>query len=51
MLGEASIMNSNQVNLLGINIDDELTFREHINQICKTASCKLNALAHASFHI
>ena len=41
MLGEASIMNSNQVKLLGINIDDELTFKEHINQICKTASCKL----------
>ena len=45
MLGDASITNSNQVKLLGINIDNELTFKEHINQICKTASCKLNALA------
>ena len=31
--------------LLGITIDSNLTFANHINSICKKASQKLNALA------
>ena len=31
--------------LLGITIDSNLTFENHINSICKKASQKLNALA------
>ena len=31
--------------LLGIKIDSNLTFENHINSICKNASQKLNALA------
>ena len=31
--------------LLGITIDSNLTFKNHINSICKKASQKLNALA------
>ena len=31
--------------LLGITIDSVLSFEEHINNICKKASQKLNALA------
>ena len=37
----------NQV-LLGITIDSNLSFNEHINNLCKKASAKLNALARIS---
>ena len=37
--------------LLGITIDSNLTFENHINNICKRASQKLNALARvAPYH-
>jgi len=44
-LGETSILSSNKVKLLGIQIDKNLSFKCHINQICKTANQKLNALS------
>ena len=34
--------------LLGITIDSNLTFENHINNICKRASQKLNALARVA---
>ena len=34
--------------LLGITIDSNLTFENHINNICKKASQKLNALARVA---
>ena len=37
----------NQV-LLGITIDSNLSFNKHINNLCKKASAKLNALARIS---
>ena len=48
--GTATIDNSyieseNEKVLLGITIDSNLTFENHINSICKKASQKLNALA------
>ena len=33
-----------KVKLLGLEIDDELNFNHHINNICKSASNQLNAL-------
>ena len=36
------------VKLLGIKIDNQLTFNEHISSICKTVSLKLHALATIS---
>ena len=42
------IESENQQELLGILIDSNLTFKEHINNICKKASQKLNALARIS---
>ena len=36
------------VKLLGIKIDNELTFKEHISNICKKVSLKLHALARVS---
>ena len=32
--------------LLGTTINHELKFDDHVNYLCKTASIKLNALAH-----
>ena len=38
---------ANQI-LLGVNIDSNLSFNEHINTLCKKASAKLNALNRIS---
>ena len=38
------INESNAVELLGITIDNILTFNEHINNLCRNASYKLYAL-------
>ena len=35
--------------LLGITVDSNLTFKNHINKICKRASQKLNVLARALY--
>ena len=35
---------SDEVQLLGITIDNELKFKKHIEDLCKRASCKLYAL-------
>ena len=40
----ASVMSKKSVKLLGITIDNKLTFTEHIDHICKSASYKLFAL-------
>ena len=37
--------------LLGVIIDSRLTFEEHVNNICKKASQKLNALARISSYM
>ena len=40
-----SIESEKEQMLLGITIDSNLTFENHINKICKKASQKLNSLA------
>ena len=40
-------LKANQI-LLGVNIDSNLSFNEHINTLCKKASAKLNALNRIS---
>ena len=37
--------------LLGLTIDSNLSFEEHVNNICKKASQKLNALTRISSYI
>ena len=37
--------------LLGVKIDSKLSFEEHVNNICKKASQKLNALARISSYV
>ena len=36
--------NSNEVTLLGIKIDENLTFKKHISELCRRASYKLHTL-------
>jgi len=50
-IGTSHIKNSHMEKLLGVKIDCDLTFEEHISSICKKASAKLNALARISPYI
>ena len=47
-IGEEIIWESNEVKLLGINIDRNLSFETHITNICKKANAKLTAIARYS---
>ena len=42
---------STSVNLLGITIDNKLTFNDHISKLCKKTSIKLHALSRISNYI
>ena len=44
-VGESLIIESRCVKLLGVLIDSELSFKTHLNYICKKASNKINALS------
>ena len=43
-----TIKNSKSVKLLGIKLDNKLTFNEHVNTLCTKASQKIHALARVS---
>ena len=43
-IGYEKISSTLSVKLLGVHIDDKLTFNEHINKICKSDGNQLNAL-------
>ena len=47
-VGETKICSSDSVKLLGIQIDYQLSFKEHIDMICKKANNKMHALARIS---
>ena len=47
-IGGHKISNSKIVKLLGISIDNELKFNEHVSKLCKKASQKLHALSRIS---
>ena len=42
------IKSSGVEELLGVTIDSNLNFKEHILSLCKKANCKLHALSHVS---
>ena len=42
---------SNSEKLLGITIDSDFTFEEHINTLCRKASQKLHALSRISQYL
>ena len=45
------IFNRGSEKLLGITIDSKLSFDEHVNKLCKTASQKLHALARVACYM
>ena len=45
------IESENEQVLLGVTVDSNLSFEKHINNLCKKASQKLNALARISGYI
>ena len=47
-IGSYNIESSEQQKLLGVLIDNKLTFDKHINNLCTKASQKLNALCRVS---
>ena len=47
-IGPYNIESSEQQKLLGVLIDNKLTFDKHINNLCAKASQKLNALCRVS---
>ena len=36
--------NRNSVELLGVTVDDKITFAKHKNELCRNASSQLNAI-------
>ena len=44
-VGNSDVIEAHEVNLLGVKIQSDLTFKSHLGKICKTASQKLNALS------
>ena len=44
-MGETEIKSSNCEKVLGIKVDEKLTFNEHLCYIIDKASCKINALS------
>ena len=50
-IDEFDIQSENQQELLGIVIDSNLIFEDHVSKICKKASQKLNALARVSSYM
>ena len=47
-VGEAQIEESDDEQLLGITLDKKLSFKKHIQMLCKKASQKLHALTRIS---
>ena len=48
LIGNETIMSSESVKLLGIHIDNKLTFNEHVQKLCKKVSLKLHAFSRIS---
>ena len=50
-VGTETIFNSQSEKLVGIKIDNNLTFKGHVSNLCKKANQKLNALARISHYM
>ena len=44
-IGNETVSNGKYEKLLGVKVDHELNFNEHVSSLCKKASQKLNALS------
>ena len=51
ILGNKTIEESNSVELLGVNIDTNLNFNDHVTSLCKKANQKLHAMARISKYL
>ena len=50
-IDDHTIISENKNELLGIILDSKLSFQDHINNLCKKASQKLNALARVARYV
>ena len=50
-MGETEIKSSNCEKVLGIKVDEKLTFNEHLCYIIDKASCKINALSRVELYM
>ena len=50
-VGETKVWERNQVKLLGITIDNELKFDDHITKICRKANSKLSAVSRLARYL
>ena len=50
-VGETQVWGKNQAKLLGITIDNELKFEDHITKICRKANSKLSALSRLARYL
>ena len=48
---DIALKHSSHENILGVTIDNKLSFDEHIINICKTANKKLNALSRINHYM
>ena len=44
-IGDSEVVNSSEEKLLGVQIDNKLSFDNHVSKLCQKASKKLYALA------
>ena len=51
MINNHVINNSEQVKLLGITLDNDLTFNIHVSKLCKKASQKVHALSRVCHYM
>ena len=50
-IGNEKIWESNKQKLLGLDIDTNLNFNEHVSSLCRKAGIKLSVLARLFCHI
>ena len=44
VIGDAEIDQKSEITLLGVTLDDQLTFSSHISKVCRKASCQTGVL-------
>ena len=44
MIGDAEIDQKSEITLLGVTLDDQLTYSSHISKVCRKASCQTGVL-------
>ena len=44
VIGDAEIDQKSEITLLGVTLDDQLTYSSHISKVCRKASCQTGVL-------